>query len=92
MVEEKTFECMRTCDQYIQNVGEHYNAIVNNCVDLCVRNFGVVAEVADWKKSLEIGLVVLIILLVMLGLIIGFSKLRNDDEEEENELSEKTYY
>lgn len=42
------------------------------------------------KGSLEIGLVVLVILLVIIGLIIGFSKLRGDDEEEKGD--EKTYY
>jgi hypothetical protein len=42
------------------------------------------------KKALEIGLVVLVVLLVILGLIIGFNKLKGSDEEEEGE--EKTYY
>ena len=41
------------------------------------------------KKGLEVGLVVLVILLVIIGLIIGFSKLRGEDEEDEEE---KTYY
>jgi uncharacterized membrane protein len=40
------------------------------------------------KRGLEVGLVVLVILLVVIGLIIGFSKLRGDDEDDE----EKTYY
>lgn len=40
------------------------------------------------KTGLEVGLVVLVILLVIIGLIIGFSKLRGDEDSEE----EKTYY
>ena len=43
------------------------------------------------KRVLEVGLVVLVILLVIIGLIIGFSKLRGDDEDAE-EGDEKTYY
>lgn len=43
------------------------------------------------KKGLEIALVVLVALLVILGLIIGFSKLKNDDDESESEEAE-TYY
>ncbi len=43
------------------------------------------------KKALEIGLVVLVVLLVILGLIIGFNKLRGSEEEEEAG-EEKTYY
>ncbi len=42
------------------------------------------------KKALEIGLVVLVVLLVILGLIIGFNKLKGSEEESEGE--EKTYY
>jgi hypothetical protein len=43
------------------------------------------------KKGLEIALVVLVALLVILGLIIGFSKLKNDEDESESEETE-TYY
>lgn len=39
------------------------------------------------KKALEYGLIVLVILLVILGLIIGFNKLRAEPEEED-----RTYY
>jgi len=42
------------------------------------------------KKALEVGLVVLVVLLVILGLIIGFNKLKGSEEEETGE--EKTYY
>ena len=42
------------------------------------------------KKALEIGLVILVVLLVLLGLIIGFNKLRGSEEEEGED--EKTYY
>jgi len=43
------------------------------------------------KRGLEVGLVVLVILLVIIGLIIGFSKLRGDEEEEEDKEG-KEYY
>ena len=43
---------------------------------------------AQLKRGLEVGLVVLVILLVIIGLIIGFSKLRGDEEDED----EKAYY
>jgi len=52
------------------------------------------SEGGNWdtaKKGLEVALVVLVALLVILGLIIGFSKLKNDDEEAESHESE-TYY
>jgi len=42
------------------------------------------------KKALEIGLVVLVILLVVIGLIVGFSRLKNKEDEDEDE--DKTYY
>jgi len=47
----------------------------------------------DWdkvKKGLEIGLIVLVVLLVVLILIIGFNKLKGDEEPEE--ISGQTYY
>jgi len=43
------------------------------------------------KKALEIGLVVLVVLLVILGLIIGFNKLKGSEEEETKE-DGQTYY
>ncbi len=39
------------------------------------------------RNGLEIALIVLVVLLVIIGLIVGFSRLRKDDEEEE-----QTYY
>jgi len=42
------------------------------------------------KRALEVGLIVLVVLLVVLGLIIGFNKLKGSEEETEGE--EKTYY
>lgn len=39
------------------------------------------------RNGLEIALIVLVVLLVIIGLIIGFSRLRKDEEEEE-----QTYY
>lgn len=46
------------------------------------------------KRGLEIGLVVLVVLLVVLGLIIAFNKMKNDEEEEDNKSTEtgQTYY
>jgi uncharacterized membrane protein len=47
----------------------------------------------DWgkiKRVLEIGLVVLVVLLVILGLIIGFSKLKGGDEGSQDK--DKSYY
>ncbi len=41
------------------------------------------------KKALEVGLVVLVAILVVLGLIIGFTKLKREEETEEEG---KTYY
>lgn len=60
-----------------------------------VMTANVAAEEADagWenvKKGLEIGLIVLVVLLVLLGLIIGFGKLRSNDEDEDD--SAQTYY
>lgn len=42
------------------------------------------------KRGIEVGLVVLVVLIVIVGLVIGFSKLRGDDEEEGKE--GKEYY
>ena len=39
------------------------------------------------RNGLEIALIVLVVLLVIIGLIVGFSRLRKDDEDEE-----QTYY
>jgi hypothetical protein len=51
---------------------------------------------AGLKKSLQIGLIVLVVLLFILGLIVVFNKLtgpKDEDEEEEDEDEEtKTYY
>jgi len=39
----------------------------------------------DVKRTLEIGLIVLVVILVILGLIIGFNKLKGDDNKEEGQ-------
>lgn len=39
--------------------------------------------VSSFKRALEIGLIVLVVILVILGLIIGFNKLKGDDEDKE---------
>ncbi|MBI4441726.1 hypothetical protein HY639_06165 [Candidatus Woesearchaeota archaeon] len=45
------------------------------------------------KKVLEIGLIVLVVLIVLLGLIIGFNKLREEDEDiDEEDEEKKSYY
>jgi hypothetical protein len=46
-------------------------------------------DIGSIKRVLEIGLVILVVLLVILGLIIGFNKLKGSEEETEEE---KTYY
>ncbi len=43
------------------------------------------------KRALEVGLVILVVLLVILGLIIGFNKLKGSEDEEDMG-EEKTYY
>jgi hypothetical protein len=50
-------------------------------------------EKSGLKKSLEVGLIVLVVLLVILGLVIIFNKLTssNDDDEDEDEEAQ-TYY
>ena len=40
------------------------------------------------QKALEIGLIVLVVILILIGLIIGFNKLRGSDDDEDA----KTYY
>ena len=44
----------------------------------------------SFRRVLEVGLIVLVILLVLLGLIIGFNKLKEDEEDLEEE--DKSYY
>lgn len=43
------------------------------------------ANGVDLKKGLEITLIVLVIILIILGLVIGFNKMKGDDGEEEDE-------
>ena len=40
-------------------------------------------ESANLRNGLEIALVVLVVLLVLVGLVIGFSRLRKDNDGEE---------
>jgi len=52
-----------------------------------------VTQFGSIKRVLEIGLVVLVVLLVILGLIIGFSRLKgNDDDLDDDEGKSETYY
>ncbi|MBI5393426.1 putative S-layer protein [Candidatus Woesearchaeota archaeon] len=46
---------------------------------------------ASVKRGLEVGLIVLVVLLVILGLIIAFNKLRGNEEEKDEEEGQ-TYY
>ena len=49
-------------------------------------------DAAGWskvKKGLEVALIVLVVLLVIIGLIIGFNRLKGDDDED---LNEETYF
>lgn len=48
------------------------------------------ANNGDLRRGLEIGLMVLIIILILLGLIIGFNKLRSDKDDADDET--QTYY
>ncbi len=45
---------------------------------------GSAAESVSLKRALEIGLIVLVVILVILALIIGFNKLKGDDEDKED--------
>ncbi len=50
-------------------------------------------DTSKWSglsKTLEIGLIVLIIILILIGLIVGFNKLRGNDDNEDEDA--KTYY
>jgi len=47
---------------------------------------------AGVKRVLEIGLVVLVVLLVILGLIIGFSRLKGNDDDMDDDGKSETYY
>ena len=48
-------------------------------------------DLSQFKGVLEVGLIVLVVLLVILGLIVGFNKLKGNDDETE-EISGQTYY
>ncbi|MGM5481605.1 MAG: hypothetical protein ACQESE_04315 [Nanobdellota archaeon] len=50
-------------------------------------------EASSWdgvKRALEIGLIVLVIILILIGLIVGFNKLRGSRDDEDDDA--KTYY
>jgi uncharacterized membrane protein len=47
-------------------------------------------DLGKFRRPLEIGLIVLVVLLVILGLIIGFNKLKGNENEED--VSGQTYY
>jgi len=77
--------------------GEHTASLVvksgNDVLETVALTANVVAPAAEdvvdsfsLRNGLEIALIVLVVLLVIIGLIVGFSRLRKDDEEEQ------TYY
>lgn len=54
-------------------------------------------EETGFRKTLEIGLIVLVVLLVIIGLIVAFTKLASrdddfDDDEDDDDESTQTYY
>ena len=61
-------------------------------IALTVNVVGEAKAKADLKKILEISLVAMIIILVIVGLIFGFNKLKPKEEEESEEELGKTYY
>lgn len=79
--------------QYGFSVTISSNNEVLQQVPLTANVVGGAAKVAgsNLKRALEIGLIVLVVILVILGLIIGFNKLRSDEEESKEE-STQTYY
>ncbi len=80
--------------------GEHMFAVSVKSGDQTLKQIALKANVAGstkapagWakvKRALEIGLVVLVVLLVILGLIIGFNKLKGEEDEADEE--GQTYY
>ena len=50
-------------------------------------------DVKEWdglKRTLEIGLIILVIILILIGLVVGFNKLRGSDDDDDEDA--KTYY
>ena len=70
-------------------VGEQVFSVAINSGDKEVKEVTLKANVVEGKTSvslkraLEIGLIVLVVILVILGLIIGFNKLKGEDEDKE---------
>lgn len=64
---------------------------LSDCVCTCQQVAEAVAKApeSEWKKNIEIALIVLIVLLVILGLILGLNKLRGGDDDEDEP---RTYY
>jgi len=64
--------------------------------DIALKANVVEPAVSTWSKVrrvLEVGLIALVLILIIIGLIIGFSKLRSREEEEpEEDLGSQTYY
>ena len=58
------------------------------CEQAIITAIPIVKEVNPFVKGLEIGIIIIMILLVILALIIGFSKLKDLDKRDE----EDTYY
>lgn len=78
--------------QYGFSVTVSSNDEVLQQIPLTANVVGGVAETGtSLRRALEIGLVVLVVILVILGLIIGFNKLKSDEEEARGDEAQ-TYY
>jgi len=52
----------------------------------------IIAGEGSLKRAMEVGLIVLVVLLVVLGLIVGFNKMQKGNGGETDDLSGQTYY
>lgn len=79
--------------------GAHMFTLAVKSGEDVVEEFQLTANVkesnAGWdavKKGLEIGLIVLVVLLIILGLVIAFNKMKGNEDEGDEEASGQTYY
>jgi len=74
--------------------GEHSFVLSVKTADgeIAKQTLTVDVESNSFVNALEIGLVIVVILLAILGLIIGFNKMKEDDDEADEELTSQTYY
>ena len=76
-----------TPGEHVATVAVKADGSVLESVNLRANVTGAQKTPVSWRNGLEIALIVLVVLLVIIGLIIGFSRLRKDETEEE-----QTYY